>query len=99
MDPNRFRSSSVYHMYQRFFGYNSNQLFEMFENSLFAYADESTLLAVVPKPADGPAVASLNGDLARVQEWCNHWRMILIPNKTKALVVSRSRTLNPPHCD
>ena len=25
--------------------------------------------------------------------------MILNINKTKALVVSRSRTLNPPHCD
>ena len=25
--------------------------------------------------------------------------MIVNPNKTKALVVSRSRTVNPPHCD
>ena len=29
-----------------------------------------------------------NRDLARIQEWCNHWRMILNPNKTKALMVS-----------
>ena len=43
--------------------------------------------------------ASLNSDLARIQKWYNHWCMILNPNKTKALVVSRSRTVNSPHCD
>ena len=43
------------------------------ENRLYDYADDSTLLAVVRKPADRPAVAaSLNRDLARIQEWCNH---------------------------
>ena len=39
--------------------------------------------------------ASLNKDLARIQEWFNHWWRILNPNKTKILVVSRSRTVNP----
>ena len=35
-----------------------------------AYADNSTLLAVVRKTADRPAVAaSLIMDLARIQEW------------------------------
>ena len=29
----------------------------------------------------------------------NLWCMILNPNKTKALVVSRSRTVSPPHGD
>ena len=43
--------------------------------------------------------ASLSRELARISEWCNHWCMILNPNKTKALVVSRSRTVNPPHGD
>ena len=52
------------------------------------------------KPADRPAVAaSINRDLARIQEWCNHWYMILNPAKTKALVVSRYRAVNPPHND
>ena len=41
----------------------------------------------------------INWDFARIQQWCNHWCMILNPNKTKALVVSRSRTVNPPHDD
>ena len=31
---------------------------------------------------------------SQIQELCNHWCMILNPNKTKALVVSRSITVN-----
>ena len=61
-------------------------MFELVENRLFAYADNFTLLAVVGKPAHRPAVcASLKRDLARIQERCNYWCMILNPNKTKAL--------------
>ena len=55
---------------------------------------------VVRKPADRPAVvASLNRDLARIQELWDHWCMILPYNKIKALVVSRSRTVSPTHGD
>ena len=75
-------------------------MFELVENRLFAYADDSTLLVVVRKPTDRPAVAaSLNRKLPSIQEWCNHWCMILNPNKTMALVVSRSRTVSPSHGD
>ena len=75
-------------------------MFELVENRLYAYADDSTLLAVVRNPADRPAVAaSLNRDLARTEEWFNHLCMILIPNKTNALVVSRYMTVNPHHGD
>ena len=35
----------------------TSEMFELFENRLFAYADDSTLLAVLPKPVDRPAVA------------------------------------------
>ena len=50
--------------------------------------------------ADRPAVAaSLNRDLARIQEWCNYWCLILNPNKSRALIVYRSRTANLPHGD
>ena len=63
----------------------TSDMFELVENRLYAHADDSTLLAVVRRPADGPAVtASLTRDSARIQEWCNHWCMILNPNKTKA---------------
>ena len=64
----------------------TNEMSKLVENKLFAYEDYSTLLAVVHKSADRPAVAaSLNRDLARIQEWCNHWCMILNLKKTKAL--------------
>ena len=78
----------------------TSEMFELVENKLFAYADDSTLLEVVRNPADSPAVAaSLNRDFARIQEWCNLYCMMLNHNKTKALVVSRSRTESPPHGD
>ena len=73
----------------------NSEMFELVSNRLFAYADDSTLLAVVRKPADRSAGAVL----ARIQDWCNHRCMIPNPNKTKALVVSRSRTVSPPHGD
>ena len=74
----------------------TRKMFELVENRLFFYADDSTLLAVVRKPADRPAVvASVNRDLARIQEWCNHSCKILNHNKTKALVVSRSFIVSP----
>ena len=78
----------------------TSEMFELVENRLYANADDSTLLAVVHKPSDRPAVsASFSRDLARIQEWCNHWCMLLNSNKTKALVVSRSRTVNPTYGD
>ena len=36
----------------------TREMFDLVENRLFAYADDSTLLAVVCKPADRPAVAA-----------------------------------------
>ena len=57
-------------------GIFTSEMFKLVENTLFADADESTLLAVLPKPANRPAVAaSLNRDLVRIQEWCNHCMM------------------------
>ena len=63
------------------------------------WADNSTLLAVVHKPADRPALAASINRGFWILEWRNHWYMILKPNKTEALVVCRSRTVNPPHSD
>ena len=40
---------------------------------------------------------AVDRDFARIQEWCNHWCMILNLKKAKVLVVIRSRTVNPPH--
>ena len=78
----------------------TSEIFELVENRLFAYSDDSTQLAVVRRPEDRPAVAaSHNRDFGGILGWCNHWWMILNPNKTKALVVSRSKTMCPSHGD
>ena len=57
------------------------------------YADDSTLMAVVPSPRDRPRViASLNHDLALIDGWCRQWGMLVNASKTKALIISRSLT-------
>ena len=68
------------------------------ENKLVAYADDATLLAVVPSPDMRPSVSeSLNRDLAKINEWCKWWGMKMNPRKTLSMIVSRSRTIQPQH--
>ena len=48
----------------------TSELFSILENKLIGYADDSTLMAVVPSPGVRVAVAeSLIRDLGRVSEW------------------------------
>ena len=50
---------------------NTSELFSILENKLIGYADDSTLMAIVPFPGVRVAVAeSLIRDLGRVSEWC-----------------------------
>ena len=64
----------------------TSEMFELVKNRLYAYADDSTSLVVVRKPDGRPAVAAfLNRVYARIQEWCNHWFMMLNPNKLRIL--------------
>ena len=73
-----------------------SELFSILENKLIGYADDSTLMAVVPSPGVRVAVAeSLIPDLGRVSEWCNVWGMKLNASKTKTMIVSRSCTMHP----
>ena len=66
------------------------------ENKLIGYADDSTLIAVVPSPGLRVTVAeSLSRDLVRVSEWCDLWGMKFDASKTKTMIVSRSRTMHP----
>ena len=56
-----------------FFLYTS-ELFCILENNLIGYADNSTLMAVVPSPGVRVTVAdSPIRDLVRVGEWCDLW--------------------------
>ena len=72
------------------------ELFLILENKLIGYADDSTLVSVVPSPGIRVAVAeSLNRDLSRVSEWSNRRGMKLNASETKTMVVYRSRTTHP----
>ena len=74
----------------------TSELFSILENKLIGYADDATLMAVVPSPGVTVAVAeSLIRDLGRVSEWCDLWGTKLNANKTKTRIVSRSRTMHP----
>ena len=66
------------------------------ENTLVGYVDDSTLLAGVPEPGCRvQAVLSLNRHLNRIGDYCKRWGILVNPMKTKALVISRSMTLEP----
>ena len=70
------------------------------ENMLVSYADDATLLALIPSPnMRSDVTESLNADLSKISSWCNLWGMRLNPNKTQSMIVSRSRTVFPPHLD
>ena len=70
------------------------------ENMLVAYANNATLLEVVPSPYLKSVIwESLSRDLAKISEWCRLWGMKMNPNKTQSMIVSRSRTLQPQHPD
>ena len=72
------------------------ELFSIVENKLYCYADDSTLVAVVPSPGERVAISeSMNRDLNRVSVWCDLWGMKLNASKTKTMIVSRSPTVLP----
>ena len=74
----------------------TSELFSILENKLIGYADDSTLMAVVPSPGARVTVAeSLNHDFVRVNVWCALWGMKLNASKTNTMIVSRSRTMHP----
>ena len=74
----------------------TSELFFILENMLIGYADDSTLMDVVPSIGVGVTVAeSLIRDLGRVSEWCDLWGMKLNASKTKTIIISWSSTMHP----
>ena len=70
--------------------------FSVLENKLISYADDSTLIAVMPSPGvRGTVAESLNRDLGRISELCDPWGMKLNASKTNTMIVSMSRTMHP----
>ena len=54
------------------------ELFSILEKKLYGYADDSTLVAVVPSPGERVAVSEpMDRNLYRVSVWCNLWGMKL----------------------
>ena len=79
-----------------FFLLHTSVLFSILENKLIGYADDSTLMAVVPTPGVKiRAAESLIRDIGRISEWCDLWGMKLNASKTKTMIVSRSLTMHP----
>ena len=74
----------------------TSELFSILENKLIGYADDSTLMAVVPSSGVRVTVAeSLIRDLGKVSKWCDLWGMKLNASKTKTMIVSSSCTMHP----
>ena len=65
----------------------TSELFSILENKLIGYADDSTLIAVVPSPGVRVTVAEpLIRDLGRVCEWCDLCWMKLNASQTKTMI-------------
>ena len=68
---------------------STSELFSILEYKLIDYAEDSTLMAVVPFPGIRVTVAeSLICDLGRVSEWCDFGGIKLNATKTKTMIVS-----------
>ena len=74
----------------------TSEIFYVLENKQISYADDSTLMAVVPSPGVRISVAeSLIRNLGMVIEWYDLLGMKLNESTTKNyMIVSRSRTMH-----
>ena len=68
----------------------------LLQNVLVGYVDDSSLLCRIPHPHDrSSVVASLNDNLAVISDWCSRWGMLVNPRKTRGVLISRPRTVEP----
>ena len=88
-----------------FFLLYTSKHFPILVNKLIGYAEDSTLMAVVPNPSIQIQIHQIQAvaesrirDLGKVSEWYDVWGLKL--NASKIMIVSRSRTMHPrspPH--
>jgi hypothetical protein len=72
-----------------------DSLFDLVENNLSVFADDSTLWAPIASKEDRAAVAaSLNRDLVKIRAWAKAWLVTHNHTKTELLTVSRKTDLN-----
>ena len=75
--------------------YTTRSFFSIMENRLIGYADDSTVIAVVPFPGIIVAMAeSLSRDIVKVSQWCDLSGMKFNASKTETMIVSRSSTMS-----
>ena len=60
-----------------------------------AFADDCTLSCTYPRQDSGRAADEVNHQLMVIQEWGKRWQVTFAPEKTQAMVVSRSPTARP----
>ena len=78
----------------------TSEFFSILENKRIGYADDSTLIAVVPSPGVRVAAAeSLSRDVMKVSEWCDLCGMKLNASKTETMMsLGHARCIpNHPH--
>ena len=67
----------------------SSRISDSQENSLYAFADDSTLHRTISHPSDRQAgESSLSADLDKITGWSNTWNMSFNPNKSHSHHVS-----------
>jgi hypothetical protein len=73
-----------------------DSLFDVVENNLSVFADDSTLWAPIASDKDREIVAaSLNRDLVKIRAWAKAWLVTHNHTKTELLTISRKTDLNP----
>ena len=78
----------------------TSELFCLVGNHTLSYTDNTKVNAAIPRRLSRPRVMeSLNQDLGAKYFWCLKGHMRLNPEKTKSMVVSRSRTYAPGYGD
>ena len=74
----------------------TSEFFSILEHKLIGYADDSTLIAVVPSPGVRVTVAeSLIRDLGRDSEWCDLWGMRLNQDYDSLQVTHNASPVTP----
>ena len=76
----------------------TSDIWHIIKSDMIAYADDNVLFAHIDHVHSRALAANkLNTDLNLVSDWCKMWGMLINPNKSHSLIVSRSRSLQLPH--
>ena len=63
-----------------------NDVVDNIQCNIRLFADDTSLFTVIE---NNGSIKLLNEDLQRIAQWANDWCIILNPNKTKSLLITR----------